>query len=99
MKIDDALIDHLSHLSRLKFEGSERENLKNDLRKIIEFLNQLNAVDTQEVEPLIFMSEEVNFLRKDEVLLEISKDEALKNAPKRDSDYFRVSKVKGKHNP
>jgi aspartyl-tRNA(Asn)/glutamyl-tRNA(Gln) amidotransferase subunit C len=98
MKIDDQLIDHLSHLSRLKFEGMERENLKKDLGKIVEFMDQLNAINTDDVEPLIFMSEEINFVRKDEALTEISKEDALKNAPKKDSDYFRVRKVKGKHN-
>ncbi|NBU92169.1 MAG: Asp-tRNA(Asn)/Glu-tRNA(Gln) amidotransferase subunit GatC [Flavobacteriia bacterium] len=98
MQIDDALIDHLSHLSRLKFEGKDRENLKNDLDKIVQFLQKLNEVDTDHVEPLIFMSQEVNFLRKDEISSEITKSEALLNAPKKDSDYFRVSKVRGKHN-
>jgi len=98
MKIDDQLIDHLSHLSRLKFEGMERENLKKDLGKIVEFMDQLNAINTDDVEPLIFMSEEINFLRKDEAQTEISKEDALKNAPNKDSDYFRVRKVKGKHN-
>lgn len=98
MNFDDQLIDHLSRLSRLKFEGEERENLKKDLGKIVEFMDQLNALHTDDVEPLIFMSEEINFLRKDEVHMEISKEEALKNAPKKDSDYFRVGKVKGKHN-
>lgn len=98
MIIDDKLIDHLSHLSRLKFEGNEREKLKIDLSKIVEFMDQLNSLNTDEVEPLIFMSDEKNFLRKDEVQSVISKDAALKNAPQKDSDYFRVRKVKGKHN-
>lgn len=98
MNIDDKLIDHLSHLSRLKFEGLERENLKKDLGKIVEFLDQLNQINTDDVEPLIFMSTEINFLRKDEAHTSINKEEALKNAPKKDSDYFRVRKVKGKHN-
>jgi aspartyl-tRNA(Asn)/glutamyl-tRNA(Gln) amidotransferase subunit C len=98
VNIDDYLIDHLSHLSRLKFEGEERENLKKDLGKIVEFMNQLNAVNTVDVKPLIFMSEEINFLRKDEAKALIGKADALKNAPKKDSDYFRVRKVKGKHN-
>jgi len=98
MNIDDNLINHLSNLAKLSFEGSNREALKKDLEKIIGFMNQLNTIDTTNVEPLVFMSDEVNRLRVDEAHLEISKNEALKNGPKHDSDYFRIPKVKGKHN-
>jgi aspartyl-tRNA(Asn)/glutamyl-tRNA(Gln) amidotransferase subunit C len=61
-------------------------------------MNQLNTLDTTNVEPLVFMTDEVNRLRVDEAHLEISINEALKNGPKHDSDYFRIPKVKGKHN-
>lgn len=98
MKIDDNLINHLSNLAKLSFEGDSREALKKDLEKIIGFMNQLNCVDTDAVKPLVFMTDEVNRLRTDNVLMEISKNDALKNGPKHDSDYFRIPKVKGKHN-
>ncbi|NBU48472.1 MAG: Asp-tRNA(Asn)/Glu-tRNA(Gln) amidotransferase subunit GatC [Flavobacteriales bacterium] len=98
MKIDDHLIDHLCSLSKLRFEGQDRVALKSDLEKIIGFLDKLNSIDTEGVEPLIFMNASRNLLRSDEVKMEISKSEALQNAPKKDSDYFRVSKVRGKHN-
>ena len=48
------------------------------------------------VEPLIFMSDEVNVLREDVAVETISKDDALKNAPKKDSDYIRIPKVLNK---
>lgn len=48
---------------------------------------------------MVFMTDELNRLRKDEASIEISKMDALKNGPKHDSDYFRIPKVKGKHNP
>jgi aspartyl-tRNA(Asn)/glutamyl-tRNA(Gln) amidotransferase subunit C len=98
MNIDDNLINHLSNLAKLSFEGDNREALKKDLEKIIGFMNQLNTLETTNVEPLVFMTDEVNRLRVDEVHLEISKNDALKNGPKHDSDYFRIPKVKGKHN-
>ena len=98
MQIDDALIDHLSNLSKLSFVGDERIALKHDFEKIIGFMNQLNHINVDDTEPLVFMSDEENRLRKDESKVEISKAEALKNAPKSDSDYFRIPKVKGKHN-
>jgi len=98
MHIDDKLIDHLSNLSRLSFEGASREALKQDLEKIIGFMDQLNTLETDNVEPLVFMTDEVNRLRNDETESSITKSEALKNAPKSDSDYFRIPKVRGKHN-
>ena len=98
MIINDSLIDHLCNLSKLSFEGEQREAIKKDLEKIIGFMDQLNTLDTTGVEPLIFMTDEVNRLRPDTIQQNISKVEALKNAPKKDSDYFRIPKVRGKHN-
>ncbi len=97
MKIDDSLINHLSNLAKLSFEGENREALKKDLEKIIGFMDHLNSINTDQVEPLVFMTHETNQLRKDEATIEISKTEALKNGPKHDSDYFRIPKLKGKH--
>jgi aspartyl-tRNA(Asn)/glutamyl-tRNA(Gln) amidotransferase subunit C len=56
-------------------------------------MGKLSEVPTDGVEPLIFMSDEVNVLRDDEIEPSVSHDDALKNAPKRDSDYFRIPKV------
>jgi aspartyl-tRNA(Asn)/glutamyl-tRNA(Gln) amidotransferase subunit C len=53
----------------------------------------LNELDTEGVEPLIYLSEEFNVMRKDEARKTITQEQALKNAPKRDSDYFKVPKV------
>jgi len=98
MNIDDKLIDHLSNLAKLSFEGPRRDALKQELNKIIGFMDQLTTLDTTHVEPLVYMTDEVNRLRHDEASIEISKMDALKNGPKHDSDYFRIPKVKGKHN-
>ena len=93
MEITDDLIDHIAHLSRLNFEGSAKEAMKGDMEKIIGFIDQLNAVDTDNVEPLIFMSEAINVLREDEIKQDITQQEALKNADHHDSDYFKIAKV------
>jgi aspartyl-tRNA(Asn)/glutamyl-tRNA(Gln) amidotransferase subunit C len=93
MEIDDKLIEHLAHLSRLEFEGSAKEGIKNDLNRILSFVEKLNELDTDKVEPLVYMTEEVNSLREDVVVQDISQQDALKNAPKKDSDYFKVPKV------
>jgi aspartyl-tRNA(Asn)/glutamyl-tRNA(Gln) amidotransferase subunit C len=96
MKITDEIVEHIAHLARLEFIGEEKQEIKQDMEKIINFMDALNSVDTSGVEPLIFMSDEVNVLREDVAVETISKDDALKNAPKKDSDYIRIPKVLNK---
>lgn len=93
MRITDETIDRLAHLARLEFVDQEKVKIREDLEKVLGFCEQLNALDTEGVEPLIFMSEEQNVLRDDVVKQDIDHEQALKNAPKKDSDYFRVPKV------
>jgi aspartyl-tRNA(Asn)/glutamyl-tRNA(Gln) amidotransferase subunit C len=92
-KISEETIDHIAHLSRLRFEGDDKVAIRQDLDKIIGFMGKLSEIPTDDVEPLIFMSDEVNVLRDDEPEVTVSQAEALKNAPKKDSDYFRIPKV------
>jgi aspartyl-tRNA(Asn)/glutamyl-tRNA(Gln) amidotransferase subunit C len=96
MKITDETIDHIAHLARLRFEGDAKTEIREDMEKIVTFMGRLSEIPTDDVEPLVFMSEEVNVLRDDEPELSIIKTEALKNAPKKDSDYFRIPKVLSK---
>jgi aspartyl-tRNA(Asn)/glutamyl-tRNA(Gln) amidotransferase subunit C len=90
MKVNEQLIGHLSHLARLQFDTQAGLEMVNDLNRILGFVEKLEEVDTSGVEPLIYMTGETNILREDEVMQSITQDEALKNAPKKDSDYFRV---------
>ena len=93
MKISDERVEQLAKLARLKFEGTDKNQIREDLEKILDMCESLKQVDTEGVEPLIYMTETQNELRDDKVVQEISKDQALKNAPKTDSDFFRVPKV------
>ena len=93
MKITDEIVDHIAHLARLEFVGEEKTAIKADLEKIIDFMGKLNEIETNNVEPLIFMTEEVNRLREDVPEVTVNHEEALRNAPKKDSDYFRIPKV------
>ena len=93
MKITDEIVDHIAHLARLKFEGEKKVAIKEDMTNIISFMDKLSEVPTDNVEPLIFMSEEINVLREDVPVVSLTQIEALKNAPKKDSDYFRIPKV------
>ena len=91
--IDGKLVADLSRLAKLKFDEQAAEKMKGDLDKIIGFVNKLSEIDTEGVEPLIYLSEEVNVLRQDEIKHEVSQENALTNAPQKDSDYFKVPTV------
>ena len=93
MKIDKDLVVKIAHLARLEFDDQQKVKIEQDLNNILSFMESLNELDTSNVEPLIYMTEEKNVFRKDEQKQEVSHEEALKNAPKKDSDYFRVPKV------
>jgi aspartyl-tRNA(Asn)/glutamyl-tRNA(Gln) amidotransferase subunit C len=93
MEVNDALVEKLAHLARLKFDDAGKEDIKNDLQKMISFVEKLNELDTTGVEPLLHMSSNVNILREDEVTGSISREEALKNAAVHDEQFFKVPKV------
>jgi aspartyl-tRNA(Asn)/glutamyl-tRNA(Gln) amidotransferase subunit C len=90
MTVDQQLIDQLAHLSRLSFDEETGMEMVYDLNRILSFVEKLSEVNTDGVEPLIYMVDETNVLREDVVKIDITQDEGLKNAPKKDSDYFRV---------
>lgn len=93
MEVNEELVDKLAVLARLQFSAEEKENLRKDLQRMIEFVDKLNELNTDGVEPLLHMSDSVNVLREDLVQGSISRAEALKNAPDTDGVYFRVPKV------
>ncbi len=92
MEITNKKIEELAHLARLEFNDTEKVKIKADLERIVGFFDKLSEVNTDNVEPLIYMSDRQNNLRSDNVKEEITKQEALKNAPSKDSDYFKVPK-------
>jgi aspartyl-tRNA(Asn)/glutamyl-tRNA(Gln) amidotransferase subunit C len=93
MIVDNNTINRLANLAKLQFNEVEMKSITNELEKIVLMCEQLKNVDTDGVEPLIYMTNAQNVLRDDVVLQEINHEDALKNAPKRDSDFFRVPKV------
>jgi aspartyl-tRNA(Asn)/glutamyl-tRNA(Gln) amidotransferase subunit C len=93
MEVNDAMVDKLAHLSRLKFNEAEKDEIKKDLQSMIGFVEKLNELNLEGVKPLLHISEEVNVLREDEIKGSISREEALKNAPEHDGQFFKVPKV------
>jgi aspartyl-tRNA(Asn)/glutamyl-tRNA(Gln) amidotransferase subunit C len=92
MKVDKNTIRKIIHLSRLEFDEKAEESLLTDVNKILDWVEKLKEIDTEQVKPLTHMSEEVNVLREDIVGNTLKHEEALFNGPKKDSDYFRVPK-------
>ena len=93
MKINRELLDRIAHLARLELDEKDAEKMMQDMTAIIDWMEKLNEVDTEGVEPLTTMSHEINALREDQVKPHLDHADALKNAPKKDLDYFRVPKV------
>lgn len=93
MKIDKDTLNKIAHLARLEFNEKDAEKMTEDMNNILSFVEKLNEVNTDGVEPLTTMSHEINALREDEAKPHLDRDLALKNAPKKDPEYFRVPKV------
>lgn len=92
-KIDIGTVDSIAHLARLEFNNEAKAEILNDMNRMLGFIDKLNELDTDNVEPLIYMTNEKNVLRPDLPETTITQKEALKNAPKKDSDYFKAPKV------
>ena len=93
MKIDKQLISKLEKLSRLELSESERAQIQKDLNNILVMIEKLEELNTDDVEPLSHISEGENVLREDRIDNQLSRPEALANAPDRDDQYFKVPKV------
>jgi aspartyl-tRNA(Asn)/glutamyl-tRNA(Gln) amidotransferase subunit C len=90
---DLATLRGLAHLARLEFDDTKEQQMLGDLNKILDWVDQLRQLNTDDVEPLVHLSHEINVLRPDEAHNTVSHQDGLRNAPRKDSDYFRVPKV------
>ena len=93
MKIDIKTIEKLASLSKLSFTEEELDLISKDMSKMVNFINQLDEIDTEGVEPLIHLNEEFNNWREDEIREMLDQKEALSNSPIKDSTYFKLPKV------
>ncbi|HHP7242795.1 MAG TPA: Asp-tRNA(Asn)/Glu-tRNA(Gln) amidotransferase subunit GatC [Cyclobacteriaceae bacterium] len=93
MKINRDTLHRIAHLARLEFDPASEGQMIKDMEEILTWVEKLEEVDTEGVEPLTNMSHEMNVFREDVVGEHLPHERALLNAPKKDSDYFRVPKV------
>ena len=92
MQIDHKTVDEIAHLARLEFDSKAKDEIVNDMNRMLAFVNKLNELNTDNVQPLVYMTDEANNMREDEEKVTLTQQQALKNAPKKDSDYFKVKK-------
>jgi aspartyl-tRNA(Asn)/glutamyl-tRNA(Gln) amidotransferase subunit C len=88
-------VEHIAKLAKLEFTDAEKEKFTHQLNQILEYVEQLNTLDTDNVEPLSHVIELRNVFRADEVKQGVSTEEALKNAPSKTDQFFKVPKVIG----
>ncbi|WP_298298695.1 Asp-tRNA(Asn)/Glu-tRNA(Gln) amidotransferase subunit GatC [Hydrotalea sp.] len=93
MHVDKALVEKLAHLSRLNVDEADMPEFISDLENMIDFVQQLQEVDTTHVAPLMYVGQPMNVFREDKVNHQIPKNEALQNAPLHSNDFFEVPTV------
>ena len=93
MTIDLKTIKHISKLSRISVDEEKAKKLKGDLNSIFDFIEKLNELDTDNVEPLTSIAETSLKFRTDEVKSKDIRNQILKNSPEKNEDFFVVPKV------
>jgi len=93
MRITKELILHIAELAHLKLRDDEIEKMYQDLNQILEYVDKLNEINTEEVEPLSHPLPVINVLREDKLQVSIEREEALRNAPDATEEFFKVPKV------
>ena len=93
MKIDKNTILKIAKLTRVKINNNEIAELSNQLSSILDWVEILNEVDTDNIEPLSNVSKSKLYLRKDEKNKEDKSNDVLSNAPEKLENYFVVPKV------
>ena len=93
MSITRKDVEYIAQLARLRFKDEDLENFTHQLNEILNYVEKLNELDTTNVEPLNHPVENVNVFRSDELKPSVQTEAALKNAPDRTDDFFKVPKV------
>ena len=93
MTIQKADVEHVARLSRLALSDAEIETMRAQLNGILGYIEKLNELDTANVEPTSHAVPMVNVMRDDEPGPCLPRDEALRNAPDRAGEFFRVPRI------
>lgn len=88
-------VEHVAKLARLELTHAEKELYTKQLGDVLEYVNQMNEVDTSNIEPMTQVVDFVNVMREDKVVYEQTKEELMKNAPDQENGFFKVPKIGG----
>ena len=93
MTIDLKTIKHISKLSRISVDDKKADKLAEDLNSIFDFIEKLNELNTDKIEPLTSVAKTTLKFRTDEVKSKDIRGQILKNSPDENEDFFVVPKV------
>ena len=93
MTIDLKTVKKISKLARISVDDEKAKKLESDLNSIFEFIEKLNQLKTENIEPLTSIAETSLKLRSDEVKSKNIREQIIKNSPQDNEDYFVVPKV------
>lgn len=86
-------VEHVAKLARLELTEEEKVKFTSQLGDVLKYVEQMNEVDTSNVEPMAHAIDFVNVMREDEVKYEQTKEELMKNAPDAEDGFFKVPKI------
>lgn len=86
-------VKHVAILSRLGLDDDELQKYEEELNDVLNFMEKLNELDTQGVEPTSHVLDIHNVFRSDVVEKSLDLEDVLANAPDRDDDYFKVPSI------
>jgi aspartyl-tRNA(Asn)/glutamyl-tRNA(Gln) amidotransferase subunit C len=92
-KITEADVSYVAALAQLQLDDAARARLVKEMGDILSYMDALNALNTDGVEPMMHALEMTNVFREDVVGVSLTREEALKNAPVDDGSYFMVPKI------
>lgn len=86
-------VKYIAELARLNLSEQELQEYTQQLNDILMYMDKLNEINTDNVEPLSHPLEGTNVFREDKVQKSVNREDALKNAPDKDHQFFKVPKV------
>ena len=93
--INDETIEYIGILAKLELSAEEKEKAKQDMARMIEYIDKLKELDTTGIEPVSHIVKQQNVFREDVVTNEDEHEKTLKNAPEEKNDMFKVPKILG----
>jgi len=93
MPVSKEIVRHIAKLSKLSLTDFEEEKFTLELNKILEYMEKLNSIKTDNIEPMSYPVDGFNVFREDEIVNSIDREAALKNAPQRTDEFFKVPKI------